>query len=249
MKKENFIERLHEVKTFSESIGKVELESLTNKLIVDYECEDELESMLILFFSLNAADAEMVLKNLRERSIHEYEEDRIGIKFLKEKEKHIAKMITKMDKISQKEVNKPFHLAAALGQLNLTEKVVESFNIDIKELMGKDNKSMSKAIECPYGSYPRYVSKQWPWKLKLSFNTTTKQRKEDVGCHFDHGPFKGTIRGWVSFSPQVMLMVLLQGWGFKLAANNNHFFYKWWFVIAVGLTPYSCQWTLFSRKY
>lgn len=247
---ENFIEKLRSVQTLEENIGKIELKRLAKDLIQEYECEKELENNLLLFFSLNSSDVESLLKRMRKDSIKAHKKDKLGKAFLRNNERLISGMVENLNKLSLEETKKPFHLSAALGELKVTEKMANSFELNAKDLLTNDtDETVLKAAGCPYGSYPRYVGKQWPWKLKMSFRTRTYQRKEDVGCHFQHGPFNGVIRGWVSFSPQVLLMVLLQGWGFKLAANNNHFFYKWWFVIAVGLSPWSCQWLLFARKY
>lgn len=246
---EKFLASLKKTKTLSESIGKIGLENLSNNLISDYDCEEEMENHLLYFFSLNSRDVEVLLKIMRKKSITEDAEDKIGGKFLRENEKNIAAMVRKMNKISMKEVNKPFHLAAALGELEIPEKTQVAFRMNIENLFKESTGKTLKRVQCPIGSFPRYVGKVWPWKLRMAFRTRMKQRREDVGCHFQHGPFKGTIRGWVTFNIRVVIMVLLQGWGGKLAANNNHFFYKWWFVVAVGLSPYSCHWLLLARKY
>ena len=245
---ENFIEKLKAIQTLEESIGPMELKRLSANLSEEYDCEETLESNLLLFFSLNAKDVEVLLKFMRKTSRIDNEDGERSVKFLEENEKPIAKMVSQLNELSLAKVNKPFHLAAALGELEVDEKTAAAFERKIKGLPIAEDKAL-KAGSCPFGVYPRYVSKQWPWKLKMSFKTRTRQRKEDVGCHFQHGPFKGVIKGWVSFHYKVIVMVLLQGWGFKLAANNNHFFYKWWFVLAVGLTPWSCHWLLFARKF
>lgn len=245
----NFIEELKITETLLDSIGKMELNRLSLKLMEEYECEDELQSNLLLFFSLNDKDMESVLFEFRKNIILNEVEDKTGKLFLEKNERKISLIINKLNQLSLKETGKPFHLSAALGELNISEKHSEMFDLNIKELFTDTDIKRQKASNCPFGSYPRYVNKMIPWKLQSSFRITTKQRIEDVGCHFEHGPFKNTIKGWVTFSPQVIIMVLLQGWGFKLAANNNHFFYKWWFVIAAGLTPYSCQTLLYARRF
>jgi len=243
----NIIKKISKLKTLETSIGAKQIQALAIKLSDEYEKEKELENDLLLFFSLNSKDVENLLVNLRKASLKTLEDEK-GIEFLKKNEKQISEMIKQLNKHSLKEHNEPFHLSAAKGDLKMSEKIASTIGLKLSSIPGIEA-STAKSGSCPFGNYPRYVGKKFPWKLRLSFKTRTYQRREDSGCHFQHGPFNGTIKGWVSFFPQVMIMVLLQGWGFKLAANNNHFFYKWWFVLAVGLTPYACQYLLWARKY
>ena len=249
---EKFIEKLQEVQTLSESVGKYELGKLATKLADDYECKKELENNLLFFFSLNSSDLELVLKLIRRVPVEIEKEDKVGNKFLRKNERLISSMVKSLNRYSIKKTGKPFHLSAVLGELEITEKMANSFKLNVVELSENEKQTSLKAKAlggCPQGYYPRYVGKKLPWKLGLSFRTRTYRRKEDAGCHFQHGPFRGTIKGWVSFNIRVVLMVLFQGWGGNLAANNKHFFYKWWFVIMLGLTPYSCQWLLYARRY
>ena len=241
------IKQISKLKTLESSIGDAEIRKLAHTLSLEIESKKEFESKLLLFFSLNAKDVEKVLAILRKNSIEllEKEEEK---EFIKSNELHIADMIIKFNEYSLKKYKVPFHLAAARGEFQLNKEIEANINISIYDIPGIEISKVN-SDRCPLGNYPRYVPQMWPWKIRLSFRTKTYQRKEDVGCHFQHGPFNGIIRAWTSTNLSIFIMVFLQGWGGKLAANTNHFFYKWWFVIAVGFTPYHCQYLLWARRY
>ncbi len=190
---------------------------------------------------------EAVLKEIRLIVLDEFSENEKGFFDHGVLEK-LDKLVSNINHISLKQTKLPFHLSATLGKLKLDDTFMESIDSSLKEIFIADSNRNFK-IECPIGEYPRYVPYMFPWKLRLSYSSRTKQRREDSGCHIEHGPFDGKRRAWWSWNPTIILMVYLQGWSGNLAANDNHFFYKWWFVAAVGLTPYHCQWMLYSRKY
>lgn len=247
----NLIEKLQNVQTFSESLDKVDLDTLAAQIASEFDCDEQIENTLLFFFSLNRTDLEYVLEKVRRLSINQLDDKDPGKKFLTKNEKEIAKMVVQLNDHSISKYGVPFHLSAAKGIFENQESTISRINLNVKELVdGKNSNPVSTLrADCNTGNYPRYIPNMAPWRLRLSFSTRTMQRVQDVGCHFEHGPFNGTIRGWVTFDTRVIIMVLLQGWGFNLAANNNHFFYKWWFVIAAGLTPYSCHYSLYARVY
>ena len=243
---ENLIEKIKTVRTLETSIGEANLNKLACMMSQDSENEEHLENTLLYFYSLGAADVDTLLSIFRKRMASEFDAADPMKAFYEKNSEKLNTMFKDFNKASVKEYGQPFHLAAALGKVKAMDDIAakNAFSID-----GLFNSSAKGLGGCPMDSYPYYVGSVFPWKLRASFHISTKQRKEDTGCHFEHGPFNGTIKGWVTYSPLIVGMIGLQGWGFKLAANNNYLFYKWWFVVAMGLTPYNCMLSLFVRVY
>lgn len=239
--------KIEQIQTNKRSIPKKDLSTMIKSLTSEIRDHRTIEKLILNFFSLNSKDVEAVLKGIWLVVLDEFSENekRSFDHGVLEK---LDKLVSNLNQVSVKQTNLPFHLSAALGKLNVDDTFIESTDSSLKEMF-LENSDKSLKSECPFGEYPRYVPYMFPWKLRLSFSSRTKQRNEDSGCHIEHGPFDGKIRAWWSWNPTIILMVYLQGWGGNLAANDNHFFYKWWFVAAVGLTPYHCQWMLHARKY
>ncbi|MGD2089247.1 MAG: hypothetical protein PVH61_23920 [Candidatus Aminicenantes bacterium] len=242
--------RITAVKTNEKSVGPKVLDKIAASMVNETKNVTELEQTLLQFYALNSSDFENILIKIRKLNRLNQKENKQEASHLEKLEKNVQSACHELNLISMKRFNVPFHLAAVRSKFDFAPEVMKRNGISLEVIQGKEKKSNKIAkASCITGSYPRYVGSCGPWKLRISFNTTTRQRPEDVGCHYVHGPFAGTIRGWVSFSPQIWTMVALQSWGGKLAANYNHFFYKWWPLAILGLTPYDCHPRLYARVY
>lgn len=244
-------QRTNDIQTISASVGSREIEHLINRIANDAETGEDLEATVLSFLSLGTEDLEAVLTALRAKAVSDPEIPESERAFLRSNGEILASLARDLNKASMKAHKIPFHLALAQGKGSSLEKLVASKNLGGGKPFGTagPGDGREQREECPTDYYPRYVPHNSPWKLRASFNITTKQRPQDVGCHFQHGPFQGTIRGWVTFSPQTAAMVSLQGWGFNLAASNSYLFYKWWFVAMMGMTPFTCMNTLYIRRF
>lgn len=237
-----------------DKVNKSQLAELSEFMLLDFDQFSDIRDKTELFFSLSGEDAAEVLKEVRIKACKELADIDEDAALLMKLEEQIHQMVVEIDKYSQETTKLPFHRAAILGKLSLDEDLIDKYlNIGI-ELFQKEveQKTGSRSINsCPFGRYPRYLGGgwTWPWKRHHSWRVQTRQRREDVGCHFDHGPFPKVIKGYQTTHSRTFIMILLQGWGGKLAANNYHFFYKWWFVAIMGLTPWTLMWTLKARQY
>jgi len=238
------------VKTNKNNVDGKQLVRIASMMSQETQDPDQLKRTLLQFYALNAHDLEIVLIKIRELNRPRIKEKIRNINQFEMTERYIQAACRELNGISLKRYKVPFHLAAVNYKLDFIKKVMEKNGIKPHDAQVKDDKpGRNTRASCPMDSYPRYVQVQWPWKLRLSLHISTRQRQEDVGCHYDHGAFEGKIRGWVSFSPRIWGMISLNGWDWRLAANDRHLFYKWWSLVPFGLTPVDCMNKLYARIY
>lgn len=220
---------------------------LGQRLAEDAETPEELGDLVTQFFELSGEDAMHVLVATRQAQRDQGASQPVPIPSWEET--RLSNLCAKLNEYAIEKHKLPFHRAAMDGKRMPYERLFKEAGVSIDERPTEAR----KASGCPEQSFPRYVFSGAPWRLRASFHVTTVSRREDVGCHFRHGPYKWTpgnpsfIRNWITYSPSVFVMILMNSWGGGLAADSNHFFYKWWFVAMMGLSPYHLMNSLFAR--
>jgi hypothetical protein len=241
--------QLIELQPLESTLGQRGIDDLVRRMATPSETPEDLEATVLLFFSLTAGDVEAVTAGLRARAIEDTYIPERERAFLRSQSADLDTLAKRLNEASMHEHGIPFQLALARSLRVPVDEAIATTGIGRARPLPDRTTKDKAVVECTNGNYPRYVPKKAPWKLDWSFNIAMRQRPQDVGCHYQHGPFSGKIRGWVTFSGQTVAMVGMQGWGFNLAANDNYLFYKWWFVAMMGMTPLQCMATLCVRRF
>lgn len=243
---ENLLEKIRATQTRTLSIGDREIEKLVYQFIEDSDCQDQLEDTVLLFFSLGFEDIELFFSKLHAFSSSKLEKNSSERKEYEKYQKGIIKFVQEANQSVKSKSKRPFHISCALGELEEIDK------LSVKNgFTSKGGQSPSIAADCTEERFPYLVKFKTPWKVRSSFSQQTIRRYEEpgLGCQFRHGPFNGTINGLVTYTPAVVAMVAMHGYGNSLPANNSSLFLKIWCVILMVITPYHLSWKLFVRVY
>ncbi len=233
------VDRLKKVVPGRQALTPKATEQLASQLATDADSPFDLEAALSVFYSLGSEDTETVLSLVRAKHTAESgdsKEVESTKASLRKAEGDIRLAVKALNQESLKRTKLPFHVSTLANAVPSLDGVIS--HKDILKYLGMT----ATGTTCPTDSYPRYVGWQSPWKLQVANTQSFRMRTEDPSCNINHGPFNKKITGWTSFAPACYGMVISNGWGGSLAANDKNLFVKWWTLLPFGFTP----WHLFA---